>query len=58
MTWLEWLVWKWDRRKARKVCERQGHDITGPHLTAGGWRVFTCTRCPYRISEGRIVGPR
>ena len=55
MSWLEWLVWRWDLRQLRKVCESRGHDITGPHLAAGGWEVYTCRRCAYRFRADRVV---
>lgn len=55
MTWLEWLVWRWDRRRARQVCKRAGHDIRGPEQTLGGWQVYHCTRCPHRFRADRTV---
>jgi hypothetical protein len=55
MSWLEWLLWRWDRRKAVRYCAQHGHDITGPHLAMGGFQVYTCTRCVYRFRADRMI---
>jgi len=52
---LERLLWRWDHRRAKKRCERRGHDITGPHRAAGGWQVYICTRCPYRFRASSLI---
>ena len=56
MSWLEWMLWRWENWRGRRPCRQGLHEPVGPSMCADGRMRFACSRgCGWRILEDDLM---